>query len=75
MDKQLQAMAESHPVCKRLMSVPGVGPVTALAFLPRLKIPTRFTNPADVSAYLGLTPRTHQSGNMNVRALPSEADA
>jgi len=62
MDKQLQAMAESHPVCKRLMSVPGVGPVTALAFFTAIEDPTRFTNPADVSAYLGLTPRTHQSG-------------
>jgi transposase len=62
MDAELKAMAESHPVCRRFMSVPGVGPVTALAFFTAIEDPSRFKDPADVSAYLGLTPRTHQSG-------------
>lgn len=62
MDKRLSKMAEDDPVCQRLMTIPGVGPITAMAFYTAIEDPSRFDNPRDVSAYLGLTPHTHQSG-------------
>lgn len=51
-------------VCRRLMSVPGVGPMTALAFTTAIDDPTRFARSSSVGPYLGLTPRRHQSGEV-----------
>lgn len=50
------------PVSRRLMGVPGVGPVTALAFRTAIDDPARFARSRDVGAYFGLTPRRFQSG-------------
>lgn len=50
------------PLCRRLMTVPGVGPVTALAFKVTVDDPRRFTRSRTVGAHFGLTPRRHQSG-------------
>jgi Transposase IS116/IS110/IS902 family len=44
------------------MGIPGVGPVTALAFKTTIDRPDRFRRSADVGAYLGLAPRQFQSG-------------
>ncbi len=52
-------------VCRRLMTVPGVGPMTALAFTTAIDDPARFAKSASVGAYLGLTPRRHQSGDVS----------
>jgi transposase len=49
-------------VSRRLMSVPGVGPVVALAFRTAIDDPSRFARSRDVGAYFGLTPRRYQSG-------------
>jgi transposase len=48
------------------MSVPGIGPVTALAFLAAVDTPSRFRRARDVGAYLGLTPRRYQSGDLDL---------
>jgi transposase len=48
---------KSHAVCRRLLSVPGVGVVTALTFATAIDDPARFTRSRDVWAHLGLTPR------------------
>ncbi len=48
---------------RRMMTVPGVGPITALAFKAAIDDPKRFTSSAKVGPYLGLTPRQHQSGD------------
>jgi len=61
-DDQLRAMARSDQTVRRLMTVPGVGPVTALAFASTVDDPRRFSRASDVGAYLGLTPRRYQSG-------------
>ena len=53
-------------LCHRLMTVPGVGPLTALAFVTTVDDPTRFRRSSSVGAYLGLTPRRHQSGERDV---------
>ncbi len=44
------------------MTIPGVGPVTAVAFVSTIDIPARFRNSRAVGAALGLTPVLHQSG-------------
>jgi len=50
------------PVCRRLMTFPGVGPVTALAFRTGVDDPRRFTRSRTVAAHFGITPRRVQSG-------------
>jgi transposase len=47
---------------RRMMTVPGVGAMTALAFKAAIDDPKRFTSSTKVGPYLGLTPRQHQSG-------------
>jgi transposase len=61
-----EEMAWDDPVCRRLMTVPGVGPITALAFKAAIDDPRRFKESRTVAAYLGLTPRQFQSGQVNV---------
>jgi transposase len=56
-----------EPTCRRLMTVPGVGPLTALAFRATIDRPDRFRNSRDVGAHLGLTPRRSRSGETDVQ--------
>jgi hypothetical protein len=49
------------------MTVPGVGPLTALAFRATIDRPDRFRKSRDVGAHLGLTPRRYQSGETDVQ--------
>lgn len=64
-DRQLLAIARRHAAVRRLMTVPGVGPVTAIAFAAAIDDPTRFRRSRQVGAYLGLTPRRSQSGEID----------
>lgn len=56
------AAVRDDDVCRRLMTVPGVGPVTALTFCSAVDDPTRFSRSQAVGAHFGLTPRRYQSG-------------
>jgi transposase len=56
-----------EPTCRRLMTVPGVGPLTALAFRATIDQPGRFRKSRDIGAHLGLTPRRYQSGETDVQ--------
>ncbi len=47
------------------MGAPGIGYLTALAFMSTIEDPKRFRRSNDVGAYLGLTPRVHQSGEVD----------
>ena len=58
-------LAEGDDTTRRLMTVPGVGAVTALAFRSTVDDPKRFNSSSDVGAYLGLTPRRYQSGELD----------
>ena len=49
------------------MSVPGVGPVTALAFIAAIENVERFRRTRDIGAYLGLTERRYQSADTDVK--------
>jgi transposase len=60
--------ARIEPSCRRLMTVPGVGPLIALAFRATIDRPDRFRLSRDVGAHLGLTPRRYQSGETDVQS-------
>lgn len=63
--RQVLAVAKSDPVCCRLMSVPGVGPVTALAYRTAVEDPRRFRRASLLGAHFGLTPRKYASGEID----------
>jgi transposase len=65
--KQVLSIARKEAVCRRLMSVPGVGPITALAFRATIDRPDRFKRSRDVGAHLGLTPARYQSGETDIQ--------
>lgn len=65
LDREIRQLVRQDATLRRFMSVPGVGPVTALAFLSTIDDPSRFARARDVGAYLGLTPRRHQSGEVD----------
>jgi len=64
-DVQILKLAKGDQTTRRLMTVPGVGPATALAFRSTIDDPNRFKSSSDVGAYLGLTPRRYQSGELD----------
>ena len=65
LDDEVMVRAKADPACRLLMSVPGVGPVTALAYLSTIDDPGRFSKSRAVGAYVGLTTRRYQSGEMD----------
>ena len=65
--KQVLDIVRREKVCRRLMSVPGVGPITALAFRATIDRPDRFRRSRDVGAHLGLTPTRYQSGETDIQ--------
>ena len=60
--KVLLQVVQHDAICRRLMTVPGVGPVAALSFKVGVDDPLRFARSRTVGAHFGLTPRRHQSG-------------
>jgi transposase len=71
--KLLDARAAADPTATRLMSVPGVGPITALTFKSAIEDPGRFNKSADAGVYAGLTPRRNQSGERDYNGRISKA--
>lgn len=51
--------------CRRLMTIPGVGAITAVTYLTTIDDPTRFQRSRDVGAHLGLTPKKYASGEID----------
>jgi transposase len=62
LDQAVAQEANTRPAVRRLMTHPGVGPVTALAFVLTLGPPQRFRRGKHVASYFGLIPREHSSG-------------
>jgi transposase len=60
--RKLLSIVRDDGVCRRLMTIPGVGPVVSLAFSATIDIPARFKNSRAVGPSLGLTPVLNQSG-------------
>lgn len=64
-EEELMVIAKESTLARRLMTVPGVGPIVALNFIATIDDPTRFQRSVDVGAFLGLTPRRYQSGEVD----------
>jgi len=63
--RRLLAVVRQDEVCRRLMTVPGVGPVVALTYRSTVDVPARFRNSKAVGAVFGLTPSKYQSGEID----------
>jgi transposase len=63
--RELLAAVRDDEVCRRLMTVPGVGAVVAMSFKSAIDQPERFRHSKAVGAHLGLTPRKYQSGEVD----------
>ena len=80
--RRLLAIVRDDEVCRRLMTVPGVGPVVALTYRATVDVPARFRNSKAVGAVFGLTPcqvsigreRPHRR-NIKVRRRDDAGDA
>lgn len=66
-DKELERLAKEDSTCQRLMTVPGVGPVTSLRFVAAIDDRARFPNSHAVQSYLGLTPGENSSSERKQR--------
>jgi transposase len=64
-DADMRRMARASAACSRLMTIPGVGQLTALAFVAAIDDPSRIRRSRDIGAYLGLVPRRYQSGEVD----------
>jgi len=64
-DADIKKFVRASDACRRLMTIPGVGPLTALAFTAAIDDPGRFRRSRDLGAYLGLVPRRYQSGEID----------
>jgi transposase len=65
MERLVRQAAQRDPVCRWLMTVPGVGPVVALTFRTAVDVAARFARSKAVGAHFGLVPRRYQSGEVN----------
>ncbi len=73
LDRRVKMDARKDKVCARLMTVPGVGEITALSFKSAIEDPARFKSSRNVGAHFGLTPRRFQSGEMDNNGHVSRA--
>ena len=62
---RLLAVVRDDDVCRRLMTVPGVGPVVALTYRATIDAPARFRKSKSVGAVFGLTSAKYQSGEID----------
>ncbi len=74
-DQELKTLSKSDPLLVRLMTTPGVGPVTAIRFSAAIDDTSRFESAAKVGAYLGLTPGERSSGTRQHRTSITKAGA
>ena len=64
-DKAIRVLVRLNSSCRLLMSVPGIGVLSALAYVSTVEDPGRFGRSRSVGAHLGLTPRQYQSGEVD----------
>lgn len=67
LDEELAAEASEDPVCRRLMTVPGVGPATAMRYVAAIDQQERFASAHRVESYLGLTAGENSSSERERR--------
>ncbi len=71
--RDLLRIVRADEVCRRLMTVPGVGAIVAVTFTSAVDDPARFRRSKDVGAHFGLTPRKYQSGETDRTGRISKA--
>jgi transposase len=71
-DKAVRQEVRRRAECRLLMSVPGIGALSVLAFVSAIEHPERFRQSRNVGAHLGLTPRQYQSGEVDRRGRISK---
>jgi transposase len=64
-DKAVRDIVKVSPTCRLLMTVPGIGALTGLAYVSTIEDPDRFRQSRSVGAHCGLTPRQYQSGQID----------
>ena len=65
LDRRLVSSVKGNATCRMLMTMPGIGPVTAVAYVAALERPDTFKRSRAVAAWLGLTPQRFQSGEVD----------
>jgi transposase len=65
LDRRLMAVARDNASCRLLMTMPGIGAITAVSFVAAVETPDTFKRSSSVGAWLGLTPRRYQSGEVD----------
>lgn len=71
--RELLKLVRANEICRRLMTVPGVGAVVAITFTSAIDDPHRFARSKAVGAHFGLTPRKYQSGEIDRTGRISKA--
>ena len=71
--RQLLAIVRDDEVCRRLMTIPGVGPVVALTYRATVDVPARFRKSKSVGAVFGLTCARYQSRARSIGAAKYRA--
>jgi len=66
-DEAFATLVAADPMVKRLTTLPGIGPITASAFVAALDTVSRFERAGQVTSYLGLVPQEHSSGEKQRR--------
>lgn len=66
LERHVHQLAQADPVCRRLMSMPGIGAVVALTYRSAVDDPARFTSSKKVGPWVGLTPSRNQSGERDI---------
>jgi transposase len=61
-DDEIKTLVKADETARRLMTIPGVGPITASAIVATVRETSAFSNGREFAAYLGLTPRQSSSG-------------
>jgi transposase len=60
--EKIAAICAAHPVCQRLGTIPGIGPLTATALVAAVSDASHFKNGRQFAAWIGLVPRQHSTG-------------
>ena len=74
--EKLEGLATTHPECQRLMTIPGVGPITATALIAAVGDSGVFKNGRQFVAWLGLVPKQHSTGGQsNLLGISQRGDS
>jgi len=64
--EKLETLATTHPECQRLMTIPGIGPITATALVAAVGDVGVLKNGRQFAAWLGLVPKQHSTGGQSL---------